>query len=632
MRDATGVADVKIQLDFIRRAKFNGDISLKIPQLLKHGGPKRFIDVFQPRIYSALTTCKMADLIKNVELQGMYINITLTDIWLLRSAEAIVKNKDEYLKNSSMLNESIIVEYSSPNVAKNLHAGHIRSTIIGTVLSNIFEACGATVFRVSHINDFGGFGFLLEGYRRFYPLMPKELTEAQRLVTVYNIRRSLERIVDSKASRDGWSVYDLALMDIYFPNLADFQAAKAALVDFTAASDIRFAKLEAGDNEEVTLWKNMVSWSLAEFNEFYLQLNINIDFVIGESFYLQEGLNIIRSSLNAGTVEVFSLSHANQKKSEIDYLVRIGDISQIEGDFQKYSIDKDINSTVAHLPSGERLVLLRSDGRSIYSTRDIGAIALRNDIFCPSKVVYVVGQEQRSHFERLFDAAQMLGLVKSGYPELKHLYFGFYVDAKTGRKLSSRDSVSNVMALLELAKKYFYSRLSDRGDSNEEELNKTARQLTIGSIVFNDLKQDIRGSVDIDVLSLENTVKSFESSGGAYVVYTACRARSILRRSGVEPKSVDAINIFNINNQEAELLLLLQLTPLKVMEAGINYNPTILLRHLIEVAKEYNSYYSAAPVLCDGVINEARLLITNAVQLILVNGLSICHIDTPEFI
>ena len=226
----------------------------------------------------------------------------------------------------------------------------------------------------------------------------------------------------------------------------------------------------------------------------------------------------------------------------------------------------------------------------------------------------------------------MLGLVKSGYPELKHLYFGFYVDAKTGRKLSSRDSVSNVMALLELAKKYFYSRLSDRGDSNEEELNKTARQLTIGSIVFNDLKQDIRGSVDIDVLSLENTVKSFESSGGAYVVYTACRARSILRRSGVEPKSVDAINIFNINNQEAELLLLLQLTPLKVMEAGINYNPTILLRHLIEVAKEYNSYYSAAPVLCDGVINEARLLITNAVQLILVNGLSICHIDTPEFI
>jgi arginyl-tRNA synthetase len=226
----------------------------------------------------------------------------------------------------------------------------------------------------------------------------------------------------------------------------------------------------------------------------------------------------------------------------------------------------------------------------------------------------------------------VLGLVRDGVPKLEHLYFGFYVDQETGKKLSSRQSVSNVMALLDGAEKYFRARLSERDARSQAECDLAARELTVGSVVFNDLKQDIKGSVDVDVTSLDGTIQGFERAGGAYVVYTACRARSILRRHGKPPLRVDEIGAFELSEQEVALLLKLQQTAMKVSEAAQRANPTHLIRHLLEIAMEYNSYYTVAPVLTEQGANEARLLITKAVQLVLTNALRICHIETPESI
>lgn len=629
VRTATGIDEVQLQLDLIDRAKFGGDIAIKVPSLLKHGGPKRFIAEFQPAIAAALTAEPMADMIESIELKGMYINVTLTNDWLLRSAEQVMVMDEQFGLTDTMAGQNIVVDYSSPNVAKVLHAGHIRSTITGEVLSNIYDACGATVFRVNHINDFGGFGFLLEGYRRFHAAMPEGSTENQRLLAVYTIRRSMERIVETNAPRADWPEEDRAVVDRYFPGVEDAAGAKAAFAEFTAASDARFEALENGDPEEVALWEKMVEWSLADFQDFYRLLNIDIDFVIGESFYYQDGLDVIARGIAEGTASVFTREEADAELAKVAAQRAAGEISDGEADFRKGAIEKDCGSTVVHLPGGERFVLLRSDGRSIYATRDIGAIDRRNELFDPDHIVYVVGQEQRSHFERLFAAAQVMGLVKDGKPDLTHLYFGFYVDAATGKKLSSRASVSNVMALLDEAEKYFLGRLSEREGADAES---AARELTVGSLVFNDLKQDIKGSVDIDVSSLENTILGFERAGGAYAVYTACRARSILRRHGAAPKTVDQIGAFELNAQEAKLLLMLQQVPLKVADASRRANPTFLLRHLVDIAMEYNSYYTVAPVLGDEGANESRLLITKAVMQALVNALAICHIDTPDSI
>src|SRR6185369_7463932 len=129
-------------------------------------------------------------------------------------------------------------------------------------------------------------------------------------------------------------------------------------------------------------------------------------------------------------------------------------------------------------------------------------------------------------------AAYRIGIATPEKVRFQHIYFGFYVDAQTGRKLSSRNSVANVNHLLAESVKHFRAKSAERGDLTSEELDVTAQQLAIGSLVFNDLKQDIKGPVDVDTAAIEATIAGFEKSGGAYVVYTACRARSILRKFG----------------------------------------------------------------------------------------------------
>lgn len=495
---ATGISEIHVQLEMIEREKFGGDIALKVPSLLKQGGPKRFMTEFQPAIAQALQGEALAHVIKGVKLKGMYINLTLTDEWLLRTAESVMLLGERFGLNDSMYGRNVLVEYSSPNVAKVLHAGHIRSTMTGHVLSNLYEACGATVFRVNHINDFGGFGFLLEGYRRFASQMPADYSENDRLLAIYGIRRTLERIVDNGLEADSWGDEEREVLSRYFPNVTDLAGARSAFAELTAASDQRFERLEQGYADEVALWEQMVGWSLTAFNEFYRLLKCEIDFVIGESFYFQDGVDVIRKALADGTAEIFSAEEAKVEIAEVEGRCAAGDMTLDEADVCIQGIRKDIGSTVARLLSGERLVVLRTDGRSIYATRDIGAIMRRNEFFAPHLVMYVVGQEQRSHFERLFAAADILGLVINGIQELGHLSFGFYVDKETGKKLSSRQSVSNVMKLIELAEQYFRSRMLQRGDLSEEECTKAARELTVGSLVFNDLKQDIKGSVAID--------------------------------------------------------------------------------------------------------------------------------------
>jgi len=293
---------------------------------------------------------------------------------------------------------------------------------------------------------------------------------------------------------------------------------------------------------------------------------------------------------------------------------------------------KDVGAVVILLDQDERFVVRRADGRSIYATRDLGAIKLRRRLFDPSDLIYVVGQEQQVYFHRLFRAAYAIGLASPSSLRFQHLYFGFYVDAATRKKLSSRDSVANVMHLLSESVINFRSRLSDRVDRSPPELDRAARELAIGSLVFNDLKQDIKGTVEIDASDIQATIAGFEKSGGAYVVYAACRARSILRRHGQKPTPADQIVEFELDNQEIELLLAIQQIPEKVAAAATQTNPSILVRHLLEVGKIYNSYYMVAPVIVDGVANPARLLITQAVQHSLITGLALCHIECPEAI
>ena len=617
--------------DVVERSRHGGDVALRFPQLLKDGGPKAVIRDHLPWIVEALRGPDLADAIAKVATAGMYVNLTLTDRWLLESTETAAAQGPDFCRSDAMADRVVVIDYSSPNIAKTLHAGHIRSTIVGHVLANLYEACGALVHRVNHVNDFGGFGFTLEGWDRFGDVLAELPSDNARLLEIYRIRRVLERAVAAKADLASLEERERALVARYLPGSDSAEAIAAGFAAYTAAADARFAALEAGSAREVTLWRDMVAWSLADFEHFYDSLNIHFDLVIGESFYFQAGDAFVDACLADGRAMVFSAEDAAAAIIEIDARLAAETIGQPERDSLAAAARKDVGAVVIPLDRGERLVVRRADGRSIYATRDLGAVVLRREIFGMNRGVYVTGQEQQVHFDRVFRASVATGLAPTDAVTFLHVFFGFYVDARTGRKLSSRDSVANVTQLLDDARGYFRGRVGERA-AGDADVESAARELAIGSLVFNDLKQDIKGPVEIDTADLAATIAGFERSGAAYVVYAACRARSILRRSGVEPVAAAQIERFTLDEQEVGLLLKLQQLPGKVAVAARASNPSVLVRHLLEVATAYNSYYAAAPVIVDGVADPARLLITAAVHRALAAGLLLCHVTCPEAI
>lgn len=623
-----GRTDLEWTFDPIERARFGADFAVRVTSFLREFGAKDYIGTHAPQIVTALRDVALSDAIAEVSHKGIYVNIRLTDQWFLDSVQHIVDTGEQFGRNDTRADRSQVVDYSAPNVAKVLHAGHFRSTMIGHVLANLFEACGALVYRVNHINDFGGFGFMLEGYRRFAEIFPEELTDNERLLQIYSLRRSLERA--AQTGLENATETDRELLYRYFPDVSDQCTAQTAWAEFTAAADRRFAALERGEAEEVELWQAMVQWSLRDFQSFYAALDIDIDFVIGESFYLGTADQVIEQALENGSAFVFTADRAATDIAALDTALKNEEITPQIHEKSLAQVNKDIGAVVVPLPEGGRLVVRRSDGRSIYATRDIGAIKARRDIFDPTDIDYVVGQEQQVHFSRVFAAARQLGIAEPEKPEFKHIYFGFYVDAETGRKLSSRESVTGVNALLAAAVTHFRKRSAESAALSETELDEAAQQLAVGSILFNDLRRDMKGPVAIPSGDVAPVLAEFEKSGGPYVVYSACRARSILRKYGKEIPRASDVSEFTLSDHETGLITAILELPDKIARAAADTNPSLLIRHLLDIAGIYNTYYASSPVLTPDGPNVSRLLITRATQLALTNGLALCHIACPS--
>ncbi len=629
LREHSAQADLTWEIDFLDRSKFGADFAVRLTGLLKEYGAKEYIGSHVPWIAEALAGPGLADVVAEVTRKGIYVNVRLADHWFLAGVQSVIDLAEWFGHNDTRSGRAQVVDYSSPNVAKVLHAGHFRSTMIGHVLSNLYEECGAVVYRVNHINDFGGFGFILEGFRRFGPYFPESLGDNERLLEVYAIRRTLERAVAVDEGLVALDDRERKILARYFPGASTADDFRVSYDGFVGAADERFQKLEEGDADEVALWRRMVEWSLTDFQSFYTALDIHIDFVIGESSYLDAGNSVVDEAIGDGTAFELTKQRVSEEVAELDRAVAAEEITTQVRDKSVALLEKDIGAIVVPLPGGERLVVRRSDGRSIYATRDIGAIKLRREIFDPTDINYVVGQEQRVHFARLFQAAQVLGLATATEPKFTHTYFGFYVDAATGKKLSSRESVAGVNELLAAAVTHFRAKSAEDGAMTEQELDEAAQQLAVGSVVFNDLKRDMKGSVSIARGDLAPIIADFEKSGGPYIVYSACRARAILRKYDKPVPHLSEIDTFELSDQEVLLISNILEFPDKVIKAADEDNPSIIIRHLLDIAGIYNSYYASAPVLERGKANKSRLMITRAAQLVLTNGLKLCHVKCP---
>ena len=623
------------ELEFVDREKFGADIAVKIPALLKEKGSAEYIKEWVPKIVSCLKSSKLTErgIFAEIKSVNIYVNILLSPEFFVEVVDEALQLKDNYGRSDVFAGQSVVLDYSSPNVAKHLHAGHIRSTIIGEVLAKIYEAGGYLVHRLNFVNDWGGMGAIIEAYKRLDSAgkLPKAKTKNAILYEVYLLVRKVESLVDEKM----FCVLSAEEKDGLFALLggfADFSEFTEKKKLFKDAGDRRFHNLEKGEGEEFELWKEMREWSFYEFKNFYDQLGVRHDYTIGESFYSKRGEDLVLSLEKKGEVVLFDAKNAEREITLLKEKLDKKEISEDVFETLKKEITDDIGARVIPLENG-RLVVMRKDGRTIYATRDLASVKHRIDEFNPTRMVYEVGEEQSLHFKKLFEASRKLGFVVSGGTDFKHLSHGFYVDAETGKKLSSRAGASNVQMLIAESEKYFRRKYDERENNfSDEEKDEVSKMLAVGSIAFNEIKQDKRFSIAFHK-NMEDNIKIFEESGGAYIMYSVARARSILRKCEVsfEMLNVEARHFAELENAEWALIKKVADFPRMVIKSAETDNPAVLAGFLLTLAKDYNSYYENYQVL-DGakLLFPARLLITSAVATVLANGLKLCHAEAPE--
>lgn len=626
-------------IHWIDKGMYGADFTIKFDTSIVRALGKQFASEFVPQAVELLEKNKITLHLTTIEQKAIYINCILEssfwgDLW-----EQILTLGDHYGDLDIHQGQTAIAEYSSPNAAKHLHAGHVRSTVIGYVLSNIYEHAGYTVHRINHINDRGGFGQLIEGWKRWHDILyAKGLRNNDLNYAIYTIWRKAETaykntiILLSNTQRKSTledrkeHIEELEVHEYFNTNneesfIKDYES-------FQTNSINAFHALESWDPEVFAIRKNIVASSLVEFKEFYDKLDIGHDYTIGESFYEKIGRHCIEEWEKIWLIVKFSKDFADKYVNDFDNKNKGLEYDQRQ---KKYlEMEADLNAYVVLLDNRERFVVLRSDGGSIYATRDIWCLWFRTQTRAPSLIMYEVGQEQADHFQKLFETADKLGRLEKNdgtKTECLHIAHGFYVDASSKKKLSSRAGASNVHHLIDATIAYFKDKYAHNDEFTAEEIAHNARTLGIASIIINDLSKNRMDPVLVDP-DLTKTIQWFEQSWGAYLIYTVCRAKSLLRKATV--KFNYAFNNFpNHQRTTQQISLLQQLSELPSMleKAATQHEPSLLVNYAYQLTQSFNTMYGAT----DRMIDDALALkLTTCYIQVMTNVLRICNIEPLE--
>ena len=347
-----------------------------------------------------------------------------------------------------------------------------------------------------------------------------------------------------------------------------------------------FKKLEENDQEALDLWKWFRSESLKEFNKIYGMLEVEFDSYNGEAFY------------NDKMDEVVTML-------EEKHLLQTNEGAEIV-DLEKY----DLNPAL----------IKKSDGATLYITRDLAAALYRKREYNFVKSLYVVGNEQSGHFKQLKAVLKEMDFDWSD--EMVHIPFGLIT--KDGKKLSTRKG--KIVLLEEVLNEAKDSALAQIQEKTPDLPNKeeVAHQVGVGAVVFHDLKNDRLNNFDF---SLEEVVR-FEGETGPYVQYTHARAMTVLEKGNF---AVDSEAIYALNDSDSwEIIKLLQSYPEVVMQAADQYEPSVIAKHSIKLAQAFNKYYAHTKILVEDEQKEARLALVHAVTIILKEDLRLLGVHAPN--
>jgi len=513
--------------------------------------------------------------VEKAEMAGAgFINVTLRDAW-------IAGHLDDALTHRAVgAGQTVVLDYSSPNVAKPMHIGHIRSTILGEAMKRVLRAVGYTVVADNHLGDWGTqFGKLIVGWRRYLDRAAYERDPVGELLRIY-VKYSEEEKAQKQALgapvKEGDD--DDAPLPAQAPEL--LLAARAELV-----------KLQAGDPENVALWKQFVDVSMAEFDRVYERLGVSFDEVLGESFY------------------------NDQLAATVDELLEKGIAEHSQG---------AVIVTFTKERDGEAMppmLVRKADGGFLYGTSDIAAMRYRMGRWSPSRILIVTDERQQLHFRQLFAVARRLGVPT----RLEHVWFGL-MRLPEGT-FSTRDgNVISLESLLDEAEK----RAADvarslNADLAEAELAEVARVVGLGSVKYNDLSKDRQTLITFTW----DKALSLQGNTAPYLQYAYARIRSMQRKAaelGAAPGPVGALE-----PSERALVLALLKYPLAVEEVAMSSRPHALCDYLYSLAGAFSTFYNDQPVLtAEPAVRAARLTLCDRVATVLRRGLDLLGIEVVE--
>ena len=523
---------------------------------------------------------KNKELFKKIKIaKPGFINFTLSDKFLYQQLKEIIKLKNDYGRSEIGKNKIIVIDYSHPNIAKPMHVGHMRSTIIGQAICNIYRFLGYQIIADNHLGDWGThFGKLIVAYRKW----------GDEKIIVQN------------------PIVEITKLYVRFNK----EAEKNPELENEARLEIK--KLQEGDKKNLKLWKFFVKESLKEFNKVYQIFGTKFDYVLGESFYQPMLAEIVKNALD----KKVAVKSEGAVVIPLDSLIPSG------------------NSSNPLLQRGKPPFLIqKSDGAYLYGTTDLAAIKYRREKFKVDKMFYVVSNEQAFYFSQLFKSAELLGLAKK--KNLIHIKYGLVL-GKDGKKLSTRKGAA--VSLLELINKAID--LSEKiiekknPDLSKKEKNKIAMAVGVGALKYNDLSQNRL----TDIVFNWDKMLSLIGNSAPYLQYTYARIMSIFRKAG-KPISKIPLTPFDKGGNsllaediEKNIIRDLIKFPEIVEKSAKEYNPNVIADYLFQLASDFNLFYQKLPVLKakPDELRQARLGLIFAVSAVLKNGLSLLGIEVLE--
>ncbi|MDO4543750.1 MAG: arginine--tRNA ligase [Clostridia bacterium] len=493
--------------------------------------------------------------ISKAEAVAGYLNFYVDNACFAREVLSSVFEKgDSYGGADIGRGKTVVVEYSSINIAKPFHIGHLPTTVIGNSLANIYEALGYKVVRINHLGDWGTqFGKMLCAYEKW----------GEKPIEQYSVREMVSLYVrfHDEADRD-----------------------ESLLTQARAW----FHRLESGDEKAVSLWKKMTSATLNEVSKVYDRLNVRFDSYAGEAFYEDKMPAIIDELRDKGI-------------AKLDKGALIVDLSEW------------------NMPP---CIILKSDGSTIYATRDIAAACYRKATYDFDKCLYVVAYQQDLHFRQFFKVLELMG--RDWVKDCVHVNFGM-VSMEEGTLSTRHGNVVYLEDVLNAATSKTYEIICEKSPELEDK-RAAAEAVGVGAIVWNSLYN----SRIKDTSFSFSKVLNFEGETGPYVQYTYARASSVIRRCGqVDCSSFDCEKL--TDPYSCALIKAIETFPEQVRQAAEKNEPYLVSRAVMNVCSAFNKFYYEVRIMADDHCERgARLALTAAARQVIKNGLTLLGLKAPE--